>query len=69
MDDGQGALEEELVRLKSILDLNDELRVVWKPVEKSALAGEVNGWAILLYDTDLDSASARIPYVSPQCRS
>jgi len=54
----QRRLEEELGRLKGVLRLGLELRVIWKPshircsVEGRELSGEVQGSTIIIYEED-----------------
>jgi len=48
----QRRLEEELERLKRILDSGYGLRVRWTPNEESKLAGEVRGSVIYIYERD-----------------
>jgi hypothetical protein len=49
-------LEDELARLKKLLGLNDDLRVLWRPGADTVKLGEVKGKLILIYAEDLDKA-------------
>jgi hypothetical protein len=52
----QSVLEEELERLKCLLKMNYELKVIWLPSNNSSLSGEVKGETIYVYEEDLDKA-------------
>jgi hypothetical protein len=52
----QNVLEEELERLKRLLKMGYELKVVWLPNNSSSLSGEVKGETIYVYEEDLDKA-------------
>jgi hypothetical protein len=52
----QNVLEEELERLKRLLKMGYELKVVWSPDNNSNLSGEVKGETIYVYEEDLDKA-------------
>ena len=52
----QNELESELERLKRILKLGYELKVMWIPKNDSKLAGEVRGDHIYIYDEDVEVA-------------
>jgi len=52
----QNVLEEELERLKRLLKMGYELKVVWLPNSSSSLSGEVKGETIYVYEEDLDKA-------------
>jgi hypothetical protein len=52
----QNVLEEELERLKRLLKMGYELKVVWLPNNNLSLSGEVKGETIYVYEEDLDKA-------------
>lgn len=58
--DIQSRLEGYLDRLKGILEINEDLKVIWSPNGKNGLAGEVRGKTIFLYEADFDSASTTL---------
>ncbi len=49
-------MEEELERLKRLLKMSYELKVVWLPNNNSNLSGEVKGETIFIYEEDFDRA-------------
>jgi hypothetical protein len=49
-------LEGELERLKRLLGIGYELKVVWLPENNSKLSGEVKGETIYIYEEDYDKA-------------
>jgi len=51
----QERLENELERLKRLLRMGYELKVVWLP-NNSSLSGEVKGETIFIYEEDFDKA-------------
>lgn len=53
---GQLTLEEELERLKKVLNRGHELKVQWIPRENGKLSGEVRGEHIRVYDEDVGLA-------------
>jgi hypothetical protein len=52
----QNVLEEELERLKRLLKMGYELKVVWSPNNNSNLSGEVKGETIYIYEEECDKA-------------
>jgi hypothetical protein len=52
----QNVLEEELEKLKRLLKMGYELKVVWLPNNNSSLSGEVKGETIYVYEGNLDKA-------------
>jgi hypothetical protein len=52
----QRALEAELERLKRLLQLGYELKVLWLPNNHANVAGEVKGDYIYVYDDDREAA-------------
>ncbi|MEM1507923.1 MAG: hypothetical protein QXN40_04075 [Candidatus Bathyarchaeia archaeon] len=52
----QKKLEDELERLKRLLKMGYELKVVWLPDDNLSLSGEVKGETILIYEEDFDRA-------------
>ena len=52
----QRKLEDELERLKRILNQCYELRVRWIPNDGAKISGEVKGVCILIYDEDVEVA-------------
>ena len=52
----QERLENELERLKRILKMGYELRVVWLPNNNSSLSGEVKEEMIFIYEEDFEKA-------------
>jgi hypothetical protein len=52
----QNVLEEELERLKRLLKIGYELKVVWLPNNDSNLSGEVKGETIFIYEEEYDKA-------------
>lgn len=52
----QNALEEELERLKRLLKMGYELKVVWLPNGNPNLSGEVKGETIYVYEEELEKA-------------
>jgi len=52
----QSVLEEELERLKCLLKMNYELKVIWLPSNNSNLSGEVKGETIYIYEKDFERA-------------
>lgn len=52
----QNALEEELERLKRLLKMSYELKVVWLPNGNPNLSGEVKGETIYVYEEELEKA-------------
>jgi hypothetical protein len=52
----QSVLEEELERLKRLLKMGYELKVVWLPNNNSNLSGEVKDEMICVYEEDSDKA-------------
>jgi 6-phosphogluconate dehydrogenase (decarboxylating) len=54
--DVQKKLEQELKKLKTLLEFGEELRVVWSPKVDSVLSGEVHGNLIYIYEADLFKA-------------
>lgn len=58
MSENKAKLQKELERLKGVLGLGPELRVVWMPgrvrrsAEGMALSGEAQGSAIIIYEED-----------------
>ncbi len=50
------ALEKELERLKEKLDLNLNLKVVWKPDSNRGFSGEVKGDTIYIYEAEEEKA-------------
>ena len=46
----QNILEKELEKLKRLLNVSHELKVVWLPDNNSTLSGEVKGETIYFYD-------------------
>jgi len=52
----QERLEEELERLKRILEMGYKLKVLWVPNGSSKLSGEVRGDSIYIYEEDEDIA-------------
>jgi hypothetical protein len=52
----QNILEEELERLKRLLKMGYELKVVWLPNNDSNLSGEVKGETIYVYEEDHEKA-------------
>lgn len=49
-------LEVELERLKCLLKMGYELKVIWKPDNNSNLSGEVKGETIFIYEEEFDRA-------------
>jgi hypothetical protein len=49
-------LDEELERLKRLLRMGYELKVVWSPNNNSNLSGEVKGETIYVYEEELEKA-------------
>jgi retron-type reverse transcriptase len=49
-------LDEELERLKRLLRMGYELKVVWLPNNNSNLSGEVKGETIYVYEEELEKA-------------
>lgn len=43
-------------KLKRLLKMGYELKVVWQPSNNSSLSGEVKGETIYIYEEDLDKA-------------
>lgn len=52
----QTELEMELMRLKRMLNIEENLKVVWSPNSSGHLSGEVRGKTIYIYDPDLKKA-------------
>jgi hypothetical protein len=52
----QNVLEKELEKLKCLLKMGYELKVVWLPNGNSNLSGEVKGETIYVYEEDLEKA-------------
>jgi thermostable 8-oxoguanine DNA glycosylase len=52
----QNVLDEELERLKRLLRMGYELKVVWLPNNNSNLSGEVKGETIYVYEEELEKA-------------
>jgi hypothetical protein len=52
----QKVLEEELERLKCLLRMGYELKVVWLPNNNSSLSGEVKGETIFIYEEEPEKA-------------
>jgi hypothetical protein len=52
----QRRLEEELEKLKQLLKMGFELKVVWLPNNSSELSGEVKGETIFIYEEDFEEA-------------
>lgn len=52
----QGALEEEMERLRQLFDYPLNLKVRWQPSENSALHGEVREQTVWIYCTSRDQA-------------
>jgi len=52
----QNVLDEELERLKRLLRMGYELKVVWSPNNNSNLSGEVKGETIYVYEEELEKA-------------
>jgi hypothetical protein len=49
-------LEEELEKLKRLLKMGYELKVVWLPNGNSSLSGEVKGETIFIYEEEPEKA-------------
>jgi len=58
----QVELEEELERLKHLLNMGFELKVSWVPDLSSKLSGEVRRGQIFIYDPSLDEALATLKH-------
>ncbi|MEM3880992.1 MAG: hypothetical protein QXD19_04520 [Candidatus Bathyarchaeia archaeon] len=52
----QPILEKELQRLAEKLELNLELKVVWKPDKTASLSGEVKDGSIYIYEAEEEKA-------------
>jgi hypothetical protein len=52
----QRRLEEELEKLKQLLNMGFELKVVWLPNNSSELSGEVKGETIFIYEEEFEEA-------------
>ena len=52
----QSILEEELVKLKSLIPFDEELSVYWVPRSNTKLSGEVIGKKIYVYDENVCEA-------------
>ena len=48
----EARLKEELERLKGMLGVGHELRMVWSPSSDSKLSGEVKGNVLYIYESD-----------------
>jgi hypothetical protein len=55
INDLQRRLEEELEKLKNLLKMGYELRMVWLPNNGSELSGEVKGETIFIYEEALET--------------
>lgn len=53
---GQRVVEQELERLKKVLNRGQDLKVKWIPGNNGKLSGEVKGDLILVYDKQLETA-------------
>ena len=53
---GQQRLEQELERVKKILNRGHDLKVKWMPGSNRKFSGEVKGEYILIYDEDIGMA-------------